>query len=257
VQISGCLFIVVFAIGISIPSAFADSISISTDKSILNEPYQKFLIIGEVETSEKIREIQIQIFDPDGKLVYSPNVPLEADGSFLNVAKVESSWVKNGIYRIQVGHELIEGIAETQIQLQLGEVAPSTASKLMIRGFEVEYSENSNVVSSFVDPDTNTITFTLSGQTQGGEMWLKLPEGLISNPNAVWIDGQQIFDFDTSFSGDQTQLVIPVGADSTEIVVMGSSVIPEFGSIVAIVLAISIIITILVTSKTGTFGILR
>ena len=255
-QIASCLLIAVFAIGISIPTAFADSISISTDKSTLNEPYQKFIIQGEVETSEKLREIQIRIYDPDGKLVYSPNVPLNDDGSFHNVAKVESSWIKNGVYRIEAGHEMIQGMAETQIQLQLGAGFVSDTTKLMVSGFEVEYSENTNIMSSFVDPDANTITFTLSGPTQG-DVWLKLPDGLISNPNAIWVDGQQIFDFDTSISGGQTQLVIPVGADSTEIVVMGSSVIPEFGSIAAIVLATSIIVTILITSKTRTIGFLR
>jgi predicted secreted protein with PEFG-CTERM motif len=239
------LIIAIFA-GFLIPPVFAESITVTTDKTQLTEPYQKFIIQGTVVSDPNPRLVIIQIFDPNGKLVYSPSVLVDK-GKFLNVAKVESSWTTNGIYTIEASAKNIAQKAQTQVTLQKGGAAAPTqpaTSSLLVSGLNVEYSKNVKIASSSVDPEQKTVTFTLSGTFNAGTVMLKLPQELIFNPNSVWVDGTQIEAFEIVKSGAANQITIPISSNSKEIVIMGASVIPEFGSIAVIILTISIIMTI-------------
>ena len=250
--------IIIFAV-IVVPPVFAATITVSTDKTTLTEPYQKLLITGMVESIEDPKFVTIKIFDPDGKLVYTPQVPVDDKGKYRNVAKVETSWVKNGEYKIEVSSTKFSDVATTTIQLQKGMTAPApapTSAKTMVSGFEVEHSKNANIASTSVNEEEKTITFVLAGGVSAGSIWLNLPSGLISNPSAVWVDDIPISNFQASKRGDLTQVTIPVGSGASEVVIMGSSVVPEFGTIAVIILATGIIVTIM-TLRANKLVILR
>jgi predicted secreted protein with PEFG-CTERM motif len=240
--------------GFTFSSAFAQSsIEIAVDRTSLTLPYEKFMITGMVKATQPIREIQITIYDPDGKVVYSPTIPLEKNGSFKNIARVESSWVTNGVYTIEAtSSKLPDSIATTQVQLQKSS-APGTTiptgPSIVVSGFTVGHNQLGKVQSASVNPEQKTVTFMLSGQITGGTISLQLPNGLITNPNAVWVDGVQVTDFEITRNSGSTTLSIPVNSDSKEVVIMGASVVPEFGSIAALILVIAIVSTIIVTNK--------
>ena len=93
--------------------------------------------------------------------------------------------------------------------------------------------------------------------TSDGELTITLPRALIDAVDAsgqedsffVLIDGEEV-DFDeTKTSTDRTlTIAFPDGAEEIEII--GSFVVPEFGTIAALILAIAIISIIAVSSKT-------
>ena len=91
----------------------------------------------------------------------------------------------------------------------------------------------------------------------GDELTIILPEDLIKNPNAVWIDDVQVTNFDSEKNGDTSTLTIPLEEDSEEIRIQGTAVVTEFGPIAIIILGIAIISMIAFSSKTQKNGILK
>lgn len=122
-------------------------------------------------------------------------------------------------------------------------------------GFDLNYKLDRKIQSAIVDPNRSTITFTLAGFGQADELIIDLPEKLITNPASIWVDNTQITNFDSESTEDGTRLTIPLEETSEEVIVMGTAVIPEFGSIASIILAIAIISTFVITTKTQKLAI--
>ncbi len=123
------------------------------------------------------------------------------------------------------------------------------------RGFDLNYKLDRKIQSAIVDPNRSTITFTLAGFGQADELIIDLPEKLITNPASICVDNTQITNFDSESTEDGTRLTIPLEETSEEVIVMGTAVIPEFGSIASIILAIAIISTVVITTKTQKLSI--
>lgn len=116
------------------------------------------------------------------------------------------------------------------------------------QGYDVEYQLDRKLTSATVDNTRNTVTFTLAGQIEGDNLVIHLPSGLIENPNSVWINDQQISDFESMTNGDITTLAIPLDHDAEEVMIMGTAVVPEFGTTV-IILIVSILMIVLITQN--------
>ena len=157
-------------------------------------------------------------------------------------------------------HPWMEGVVHV--------VASSTPSAQTIFGvgsdagdglttFHLDYILDRNLVSITVDEATKSLILTLSGNSLGDELTIILPEDLIKNPNAVWIDDVQVTNFDSEKNGDTSTLTIPLEEDSEEIRIQGTAVVTEFGPIAIIILGIAIISMIAFSSKTQKNGILK
>ena len=122
-------------------------------------------------------------------------------------------------------------------------------------GFEVKYILDTNLANAVhVNPDEKTLTFTISGSSETDQITLVLPEGLISNPNAVWVDGNMVDNFQKETTSTGTKLVIPIDSSSREVKIMGSHVIPEFGFLALGVLTVGLVSTLfLVRTKLSIF----
>ena len=117
-------------------------------------------------------------------------------------------------------------------------------------GFEVKYILDANLQKAVhIDPDESTLTFMVSGNTQNEQITMVLPPKLIENPNAVWIDGKMT-EFESETTSTGTKLIIPITPGISEIKIMGTHVIPEFGFIAFGILGIGLFSTLfLVRSK--------
>ena len=94
-------------------------------------------------------------------------------------------------------------------------------------------------LSVHVNPNENTLTFRISGDTQNDQIIFVLPSELIENPNAVWIDDDMVeFDIESTSTGNK--LTIPIEPHSKEIRIMGTYVIPEFGVLTIGILSIGL-----------------
>jgi len=95
-------------------------------------------------------------------------------------------------------------------------------------------------------------TFTLAGVISDDQFVVHLPDVLIKNPNAVWIDGVQITDFESEKIRGIVTLTIPLEDNSEQVEILGSAVIPEFDSLVSIVMVLGIIPVIILSKRLKT-----
>jgi predicted secreted protein with PEFG-CTERM motif len=115
--------------------------------------------------------------------------------------------------------------------------------------YDVQYSSVKDIVSASVSTKDKSVDFVLVGKTDtNSTLILKLPTGLISGPFiGVFEDGQIITNFTTTDEAGDTVISIPINPLTENISIVGTTVVPEFGPIASIVLAISIVVIVIVT----------
>lgn len=115
--------------------------------------------------------------------------------------------------------------------------------------YDVQYSSVKDIISSSVSTKDKSINFVLVGKTDtNSTLILKLPTGLISGPFiGVFEDGQIIMNYTTTDETGDTAISIPINPLTENISIVGTTVVPEFGPIAVIVLAIAIVSIVTVT----------
>ncbi len=115
--------------------------------------------------------------------------------------------------------------------------------------FDVQYQSVKDIISSAIKTKDKSVTFTLVGKaTANSTLSMKLPKGLINGPFiGVWLDNQPISGYTVTDEGNDNLLSIPITPMTEQVSVVGATIVPEFGPVVPIVLAISIIAIIAVT----------
>ena len=127
--------------------------------------------------------------------------------------------------------------------------------------FDVEYQFNRIVTSATIHEGTNSIDFELLGQTKSDDhtLVMKLPTALIDGIHSVSIDGVLTDDFTTSTSVDDDGITILTVTSLTPtaktVTVMGASVVPEFGLLSIMILAVGIISSIVLVKTRPMFRI--
>ena len=125
--------------------------------------------------------------------------------------------------------------------------------------FNVEYEFNRVISSARVDESQNSITLEIVGKvtSEDHDLTLMLPKNLISGPLVIWADGEQVSDFELTEEGGINKVKIPLNRETEVVSLVGTSVVPEFGTIAMTVLAVGIFSLIAITVKTKKFLILH
>ena len=125
--------------------------------------------------------------------------------------------------------------------------------------FNVEYEFNRVISTARVDESQKSITFEIVGKasSDNNDLTLMLPKNLISGPLVIWADGQQITNFEETEEGDINKVTIPLTQEVKLVSLVGTSVVPEFGTIAMSVLAVGIFSLIALSIKTKKFLILH
>lgn len=125
--------------------------------------------------------------------------------------------------------------------------------------FNVEYEFNRVISSARVDESQNSITFEIVGKVIGDDnhLTLLLPKNLISGPFVVWADGKQITNYELIEDGEINSVKIPLNRETGLVSIVGTTVIPEFGTISMAILAAGAFSLIAITFKTKKFLILH
>lgn len=114
--------------------------------------------------------------------------------------------------------------------------------------FDVQYASVKDIVSASVSVKDKSVDFVLAGKTDtNSTLILKLPKGLINGFIGVFVDGQIVTNYTTTDETGDTLVSIPITPLTENISIVGTSVVPEFGPVAAIVLAIAITSIVAVT----------
>lgn len=118
--------------------------------------------------------------------------------------------------------------------------------------FDLEYKFNRVIRTASVDEAAKSISFELQGNTNSDDhtLTLLLPSDLISGITTVSIDGSETENFSQKLEDGYSRLVIKeVPPNAKEISIFGATIIPEFGTLAIMILAISIISITLLSTK--------
>ncbi len=139
---------------------------------------------------------------------------------------------------------------------EMKEMVPTKSASDMEIEFREEHSitGSSKVVNIWPDTTTNSVIVELDA-TQEGMFTITLPREVMDatingedDDFFVLVDGEEV-DFEETKTDTDRTLTIGFPAGSEEIEIIGTFVVPEFGTIVVMILAVAIISIIAVSAK--------
>ena len=253
--------LVLLAVSIIPLFAYAESsIELTSDQSEIHS-LDSILVYGKVTGVVPYSTVNLTVTAPDGEIVYSPNLSFDGDGNFKRLIHPTLPSFKPGTYTVTASHEEISYNAQIQFTVS-GKDLPSPI-----------IPETSSDEIDDIDSDLYIIADAMVGDSQinvkGKTVWIDRDVLLtVSSPSGNLITVAQVTpttngDFSaqiniggplwkedglytvTAHQGDASELEDIVTVDIADGVV-----VPEFGTIAVMILAISIISIIAISAKT-------
>ena len=117
--------------------------------------------------------------------------------------------------------------------------------------FNVEYDFSRLLSTAIIDEEQKSITFEIIGdaKSENHDLELRLPSGLVDGPFTIWVDDEKISDFEHIQEGDLNVLFMSLTADSKILTIVGTSIVPEFGTMTLAILGVSIVSMIVLSQR--------
>jgi len=120
------------------------------------------------------------------------------------------------------------------------------------KGFDIEYFLSADLDPNIIiNDEEKSLTFNIVGKIELEDEWLivMIPPEVLEFPMLVYVDGQKEPQSIVSTIEGTSTMYVPLSKESKEVKIIGVKVIPEFGSIAALILTLSIISIVVLTSK--------
>jgi len=247
---------------ISIGTAFAEGslISVQTNDNNYSEG-DTILISGNVVTIIGNTQISMQLFQ-GGNLIEIAQIKISQDGNYSHTVSAQGPlWKNQGSYMVKVTYG--EGnIAETLFDYTPeSEIIETTKDFPVDAGdsgtFDVKYTIRGGTVENIKIESENLGLLVKINSLDDGKIILELPRESIDAEKQNGKDEKFIIlidDAQTTYEqiqSDSTVRIIGINFEKgdSEIQIIGTHVIPEFGTIVMIILTIGIVASILLTKN--------
>ncbi len=243
---------VIFATLMSVAPNFAYSqagtLTVRVDKASFGMG-ETIKVVGTVPAVLEGVPVAIQVFNPRNTM-YTIGQPTPiSDGTFSFDFKVGGKLGINGIYTVKATYS--GKSVQTTFEFTGGEAPMEDTIRFEFEGnvFDVKAEiSNGSIRSVDVDPDfTSVIIFVSTSSSEDGMLEIVLPRQLIDSKingqddeYIVLVDGDEGDVTEKDITSTSRTLVIPVPAGTEEIEIIGTQVIPEFGVIAVIVLALAL-----------------
>ena len=222
-------------------------ISVWTDRTTYDHN-DKITVHGKVANISG-NPVTLTVASPLNSIVTIAQIDVNNDGSFETTLNTEGGlWKHDGTYTIKVNYGASQN-NKALVELT-GETSASSdncsSSELYLKGdYCVPYSISSGMVTgASINNNDNSIIVRISAE-QEGTLTLTPDESILNGIFMVLVDGQE-WD-DVEISGNQVTVMFPAGTEKIEVI--GTFVIPEFGTIAVMILAVAIISIIAVSAK--------
>jgi len=245
-----------------------DSIVVTTDKTSYAAG-ETIVITGEVRDLYSGTPVSVIVKAPNGNLVSIAQVEVGADKKFSTEMTAGGALMKSeGAYVITAQYGTANRSAETTFEFggdavvtpPVQEEDDSMVSDTMVSmgdgngsiGYEITGGQ---LLSITPDVDANSLIVGIDA-TSDGSLTLTIPRSIADalletgedDEFFVLIDGEEV-DFSEDASSTDRTLTIAFQAGAEEIEIIGTFVVPEFGTIAAMILAVAIVSIIAVSAK--------
>ncbi|NHI03193.1 hypothetical protein DYY67_0314 [Candidatus Nitrosotalea sp. TS] len=235
-------------------------VTITTDKSSYNDG-DKIMISGATKDYLGDTPLTLILRNPVGNIVTINQIQVGNDKTFsTSLTAGGALWQAAGAYSAYVQYGGPDRSATTTFQFSGSHVSSGTTIPVDGTNMTVTYSITNGKVLD-IKADTNSKSLIVSIQSSGdGTLTINMPRALIDAKKTdnsddqffVLNDGQENDQFqETSNTATARTLQIPFTDGTSQIEIIGTFVVPEFGAIAAMVLAIAIVSIIAISTKTG------
>jgi len=235
-------------------------ISVQTDDNHYDEG-DTIVISGQVNTVIFGTPATLQLFS-EGNLVDIAQITIAEDGSYSHTVIAEGPlWKKVGDYVIRVSYG--EGnIAESNFSYSPKSTGKETTTNFEVDAgssgtFDVEYTiKGATIKDIVVDSDIFALIVQIES-TDEGTITLELPREFIGAEKQdgkddtfiILIDGIEVSYLESVVHSESRVITINFEEGDSDIEIIGTYVIPEFGAITMMILIVGIMITILVAKN--------
>ena len=264
---------------ISVAPAFGenDSITVSTDKSSYSEG-EKILVYGEIKYLALGNQLTIRIDSPNG-VAHVGQMEVGSDKKFnTEINPSGQYWKKSGTYSILIHQDKdnqatisfeFSGITSVHEKMQDSTIEDSTIEDSVIPDsvitettisvhdstdlifYEITNGKLKNVVPNMDDISLHVYIEAMDD----GSITLTIPRSVLDasinegdDEFFVLVDGEEV-DFEEIKTSVDRTLTIEFSAGTEQIEIIGTFVIPEFGTIAAMILAVAIISIVAISAK--------
>ncbi len=257
------ILIILILIPVGTVFASGNLISVQTDNTTYDEG-DTIVISGHVETIIGQTPVTLQLFK-DGNMVEIAQIQVSLDGNYSYAIIAEGSlWTNQGQYDVKVTYG--EGnIAETSFLYTPESAILTTTDMFEVDAgnsgtFDLSYTVRGGILSD-ISIDENIFGLVLQiNASDDGRIILDLPRQYIDAEKQngkdevfiILIEKQNGDIVETSYQEETTNseirtLTINFEEGDSEIQIIGTYVIPEFGTIVMIILTVGILSSVLLT----------
>jgi len=215
------------------------------------------IITGQVKTV-KDKDVVFVVTGPLG-IVQIDQVKVSSDGSFSTTINTASAMMKyDGEYKIEATYdqynnhfEYVNLVGGIDVGSLVGHEVEHHETEVFDLASEVDYSiSGGDVHGVTANVNGNSLVVSIHDAEDGGELTITLPSDVITPFN----DGTFFVLVNDEESDDASQdgntITVPFDADAETIEIIGTHVVPEFGTIAAIILAVAITSIIAISAKT-------
>ncbi len=259
--------ILIVSIGMTPAFGQQNPIDVTTDKASYSEG-ETIVISGEVRDVYSGTPVSVIVKAPNGNLVLIAQVTVGADKMFSTEMTAGGALMKSeGTYTISAQYGSVNRTAEVTFEFGGSTAAPSEVEEVIsevtdttasvqgssdLIGYEITGGKLLSIIPDF---DANSLIISIDA-TDDGSLTLTIPrsvlDAILENGDDddffVLIDGEEV-DFDETTSSTDRILTIAFPAGAEEIEIIGTFVVPEFGTIAAMILAVAIISIIAISAK--------
>jgi predicted secreted protein with PEFG-CTERM motif len=234
-----------------------------TDKNLYDHD-SEIVVQGIVSNIKEEFPVTIRVISPRGNVVGLEQIHVADDKTFQATFSTAGPLFKeNGAYTIRVQYgpqeindkikvDILGTFEETAAECGVGELTVESSTD----AYCVPYSASDvKVTKATVSSELSSITLRVSAGSDG-LVTLTIPRDVLDSTSnggdsdfIVLVDGEEA-DFEETETNDSTrtvEIVVPEG--STQIEIIGTFAVPEFGTIAAIILAVAIVSIIAISAK--------
>lgn len=242
-------------------------VRIMTDNQVYDHNSEVY-ILGYVANLRGDAPVTITVTGPQNNIVTIRQVEVAEDNSFeAMISTAGSLWKQNGMYtiRAQYGPQQINDKVTIEITGEASqEPSACVADELVVKGGSQVYCvpfdiTGGTVVKNTISSKTSSLTLMITTESDGS-VSLQIPRNVLDARQhgmegddadfIVLVDGEEadFEEIDTTSDDRTLDITFPEGA--TQIEVIGTWAVPEFGTTAAIILAVAIVSIIAVSART-------
>ena len=264
-RFKGFALVAILAAAVGAVPAFAQEnpldtvpITVTTDQESYADG-ETIVISGETKDFISGNQITIIVTSPNGNRVALAQVEVATDKTYsTSLFAGGDLWKAAGTYTVKVQYGGENRSNETTFEFSGSSGGVPSGKKVHVENtdFDVSYIiTGGKVLGITADVEAKSLLVSIE-TTSDGMLTITLPRELIDakingedDSFFVLIDGEEV-DFEEETTSTDRTLTISFQDGAEEIEIIGTQIVPEFGAIAALVLAVAIISIIAVSAKT-------